>query len=45
MLHVEGQVALSIVDIPMEGIRYAMDPNKDPKLVLSSSPITVLRNH
>ena len=36
--HVEGQVALSMVDIPMEGIRYALDPWKDPKLVFCLDP-------
>ena len=39
--HVEGQVALSMVDIPMEGIRCALDPKKDPKLVFYFNPIVI----
>ena len=38
---VEGQVALSMVDIPMEGIRCALDPKKDPKLVFYFNPIVI----
>jgi hypothetical protein len=38
---VEGQVALSMVDIPMEGIRYALDPKKDPKLVFYFNSIVI----
>ena len=38
---VEGQVALSMVDIPMEGIRYALDPKKDPNLVFGLEPIVI----
>ena len=38
---VEGQVALSMVDIPMEGIRYALDPKKDAKLVFYFNSIVI----
>ena len=39
--HVEGQVALSMVGIPMEGIRCALDPKKDPKLVFYFNPLVI----